>query len=301
MTAAMTRIVTTVLAVLAVALATLAPTAAAADNQMLLVHGYGDSAEGKDCNGSTWENAIEYYTDAGGRARPSLTTIGYYEGDDAADCDVIVGDGSATNERPIQDIARDLALYIDRAYSRRGQPVDIVAHSMGGLVTRVALLGSAQGWAGFPSKLNVDNVVTLSTPHLGVAHPSANDDRQWDQMDPDSGFMDRLHEAGSDLNDGWADGTDWSLVGSEEDTTVSYSSGIAKGDYADQKYGYLDDPGDSGEVDHSSVRTLFGENSYSLRFWHASGDHPPHETSSGWSPLKTAFQAATAVGDDLPR
>jgi hypothetical protein len=288
-------------ALAALALAVMAPAASAADPQLLLVHGYGDAAEGKDCNGSTWKNALRSYQDAGGRERSSLTTIGYYAGDDPADCDAIVGDGKASNDRPIQDIARDLAIHIDRAYSSRGRPVDIVAHSMGGLVTRVALLGSAQGWEGFPSKLDVDNVVTLSTPHKGVASPSANDDRQWRQMDPDSGFIDRLHERGSGLGDDWADGTDWSLVGSHEDTTVTHDSGIDKGSLADQKYGYQDDAADAGEVDHGAVRTLAGENRYALRYWHASGDHPPHDTERGWSPLKTAFQAATRIGDGLPR
>jgi pimeloyl-ACP methyl ester carboxylesterase len=283
-------------------------TAHAAEAQILLVHGYGDSAEGKDCNGSTWRNALAYYEDAGGRARSSMSTVGYYEGDQqaqhhgaASGCDVIVGDGEATNDRPIQDIAKDLANYIDDAYTSKGQPVDIVAHSMGGLVSRVALLGSAQAWDGFPPKLNVDDVVTLSTPHQGVANPSAFDDRQWTQMDPDSGFMNRLHRGDSGLDDAWAQGTDWSLVGSHEDTTVRYDSGIDKGGFADQKYGYQDDPDDSGTVSHTGVRTLYGENRYNLRYWHASGDHPTHHTpDNGWSPLKTAFQAATRTGDGLP-
>ncbi|MBS1880256.1 MAG: hypothetical protein JST31_12130 [Actinobacteria bacterium] len=283
------------------ALAVAVSAASAADTQLLLIHGYGAAAPGKDCNGRTWAHALRYYKEVGGRARSSMTTIGYYEGDDPADCDVIVGDGDASNERPIQGIARDLANYIDDAHTSRGQPVDIIAHSMGGLITRVALLGSAQGWAGFPSKLDVDNVVTLSTPHQGVAHPSAHGDRQWNQTGPDSGFMDRLHEAGSGLGDDWASGTDWSLVGSEEDTTVDYDSGIDKGNNADQKYGYEDDPDDSGEVDHTGVRTLYGESSYDLRYWHASGSHGSHHTQHGWSPLKTAFQAATHVGDNLPR
>jgi pimeloyl-ACP methyl ester carboxylesterase len=286
---------------LALALVALAPGAPAADTHMLLVHGYGQAADGKDCNGSTWKNALRYYQDAGGRERSSMTTIGYYEGDDPADCDVIVGDGAASNERPIQDIARDLANYIDDAYTSQGLPVDIVGHSMGGLIARVALLGSAQGWKGFPAQLNVANVVTLGTPHQGVSNPSANDDRQWNQMDPESGFMDRLHEAGSGLDDDWAIGTEWSLVGSEEDATVSYGSGIDKGNHADQKFGYQDDSGDSGEVSHSGVRTLYGKNRYALRYWHATGDHPPHDTENGWSPLKTAFQAATKIGDGLPR
>jgi pimeloyl-ACP methyl ester carboxylesterase len=284
-----------------VALALVAPTASAADAQMLLVHGYGPSAKGKDCNGSTWRNALSYYQDAGGRERSSMTTIGYYRGDSPADCDVIVGDGQASNERPIQDIAKDLAFYIDTAYTRQGKQVDIVAHSMGGLITRVALLGSAQGWAGFPSKLNVGNVVTLSTPHQGVSSPSANDDRQWNQMAPRSGFMKRLHQAGSGLGDAWASGTDWSLVGSKEDRTVSYGSGIDKGNSADQKFGYQDSRSDSGNVSHTGVRTLFGKNRYDLRYWHASGGHPPHDTGKGWSPLKAAFQAATRLGDGLPR
>jgi triacylglycerol esterase/lipase EstA (alpha/beta hydrolase family) len=284
----------------ALALAVFAPTASAADTQLLLVHGYGPSAKGKDCNGSTWRNALGYYERAGGRERSSMTTIGYYQGDVAAHCDVVVGDGQATNERPIQDIARDLANYIDAAYSSQGQPVDIIAHSMGGLITRVALLGSAQGWAGFPSKLDVDNVVTLSTPHQGVARPSANDDRQWNQMDPDSGFMKRLHRADSDLGDAWASGTDWSLVGSKEDKTVSYDSGIDKGNFANQKFGYQDDPRDAGNVSHTGVRTLYGKNAYTLRYWHASGSHGPHNTKRGWSPLKAAFQAATNIGDNLP-
>ena len=83
---------------------------------------------------------------------------------------------------------------------------------------------------------------------------------------------------------------------------MSYGSGIDKGNDADQKYGYLDDPGDGGEVDHSAVRTLHGEDKYNLRYWHAAGDHPPHHTrANGWSPLKAAFRAATERGDGLPK
>ncbi len=137
---------------------------------------------------------------------------------------------------------------------------------MGGLITRVALLGSAQGWDGFPSKLNVSNVVTLSTPHQGVADGFAHDDRQWNQMAKGSPFLTRLHEPGSGLDGDWAEGTDWSLVGSDEDETVVFASGIDHGNHADQKYGYWDESGDSGEVTHSAVRTLYGENGYKLNY-----------------------------------
>lgn len=300
------RAVISAAATTALALGVLAPTAhAAAESQMLLVHGWGNSSTGKDCNGSTWKNALDYYQDAGNRSRSSMSTAGYYEGDEKADshgagCDVVVGDGKATNERPIQDIAADLAHHIHENYTAKGESVDIVAHSMGGLVTRVALLGSAQDWNGFPPKLEVGNVVTLSTPHQGLSEPDAHSDRQWQQMRPGSTFMTRLHEEGSRLDDSWASGTDWSFVGSGEDPTVSYDSGIDKGYHADQKYGYEDDSGDSGEVDHQAVRELTS-GAYSLRYWHASGDHDAHDATNGWAPLKTAFKAATNVGDDLPR
>ena len=244
----------------------------AADGQMLLVHGYGDAEAGKDCNGSTWKNALAH-------GPASMTTIGYYEGDR---CDVRIG--SASNETPIQDIAKNLAWYIHDT----GRPVDIVAHSMGGLIARVAVLGSAQGWDGFPPKLDVDDVVTLGTPHQGVARPSAHDDRQWAQMTPGSGFLERLHESGL------GNGVDWSLVGSRGDATVSYDSAIDKGNHADQKYGYED-------VSHTGIRTLYGESRYDLTYWHAAGDHPAHHTERGWAPLTTAFQAAARTGDGLPR
>jgi pimeloyl-ACP methyl ester carboxylesterase len=276
------------------ALAILAAPASAAHTQILLVHGHGAATKGKDCNGGTWRDALRYYQDAGGRERSSMTTIGFYAGD-KGHCDAIVGDGNASNERPIQAIARDLAIYIDDTYTSKGRPVDVIAHSMGGLITRVALLGSAQGWDGFPAhKLNVDDVVTLGTPHQGVANPTADDDRQWEQMVPGSGFLKRLHETGSGLGDAWAAGTDWTLVGSKADATVRYSSGIDKGAHADQKFGYE-------KVDHTGIRTLHGANRFDLTYWHAAGDHPPHHTENGWSPLKAAFQAATKTGDGLPK
>jgi hypothetical protein len=298
----MRRIRTTACALVAAAATlVLAPSALAADTPILLVHGYGAADTGKDCNGDTWRDALAYYQDAGGRDRSSLSTIGYYPGDQGR-CDAMIGDGKAGNDRPIQDIARDLARHIDATYTSKGVAVDVVAHSMGGLIARVALLGSAQGWDGFPAhKLDVDDVVTLSTPHQGVADPAAHGDRQWQQMAPGSDFMDRLHAQGSGLGDAWADGTDWTLVGSHEDGTVHYDSGIDKGNAADQKLGYEADAGDAGAVTHTGVRTLSGPNGYALTYWHAAGDHPPHHSDNGWSPLKAAFEAATHEGDNLPK
>src|SRR5690625_900339 len=144
-------------------------------SELIFVHGYGPSATGKSCNkdrevdgstqAGTWANALGYYEEYGDMDRSSMTTVGYYEGD--VNCDESIG--QFTNEAPIQDIAKELAIFIDSRDDQR--PVDVVAHSMGGLVTRVALLGAAHGW--WPEEvgkheLNVSNVVTLSTPHQGL-------------------------------------------------------------------------------------------------------------------------------------
>lgn len=292
-------------------------------SELIFVHGYGPSATGKSCNkdrevdgstqAGTWANALGYYEEYGDMDRSSMTTVGYYEGD--VNCDESIG--QFTNEAPIQDIAKELAIFIDSRDDQR--PVDVVAHSMGGLVTRVALLGAAHGW--WPEEvgkheLNVSNVVTLSTPHQGLTEERYEEEdktRQWTQMkpamdgEPESEFLQRLHLPHRALSEDWAADTDWSFVGSDSDDTVGYKSGIDKGRHADQKYRYtpkLDtcdgEPTDSSPS-HERIRTdRFGDQC--LKYWHSSPDHIPHETAIGWSPLKTAYQAVTHDdGDGLPR
>ncbi|MDA3627679.1 hypothetical protein [Saccharopolyspora oryzae] len=299
------------------------PAPAAKQNTMLLVHGYNPEPPTK-CNESTWDTALQYFHDSGGRDRSSMRTIGYYKGD-AEHCDDVIGDGEATRDRPIQDIAKDFANYIYRNYTSKGENVDIVAHSMGGLITRVAVLGTGEGWKGFPPKVAVDNIVTLGTPHQGLINGCSNPDAspddnctgQWNQMTPKSeggsGFIEKLHESAPGrgdrgLDDPWAAGIDWSLAGSLEDQTVSYYSGIDKGHFAHQKYGYDEDLSDNGipdcsdpNVSHSGLRKLKGAGGFCLRYWHHGADGGPFTTENGWSPLKVAFKAATYKGDDLPR
>lgn len=243
-----------------------------------------------------------------GRKRPRRRgqTLGYYANEKKSDCTDTFKDDATTNT-DIQYVARDLAKYVYKHYTKQDKPVNIVAHSMGGLVTRVALLGSGQHWddPNFPDKrLNVPNAVTLSTPHQGVIDTDKHGTDQWQQMDPDSSFMTRLDRSDSKLNGDWNCGgsggctTDWTLVGSHEDGTVSYNSGIDEGNPAHKKFGYQN-ADDSGEVNHGNIRELHS-GCYDLHYWH-SGGHPRHETKDGWAPLKTAYEAATHRDDNLPR
>ncbi|MBE9373814.1 alpha/beta fold hydrolase [Saccharopolyspora sp. HNM0983] len=252
---------------------------------ILLVHGFGSDCSALNAAKDHFQEQVHV---------GAVKTVGY-RGTDDCDVDLPASD----NDTPIQEVAADLAHYVDDHYSSV-RPVNIVGHSMGGLVTRVALLGSAQEWTepDFPDgKLPVNNVVTLGTPHQGIADPDQHDAGQWEQMRPHSGFMKRLRADGNGLDADWAAGTDWTLVGSAEDKTVTYTSAIDEGNRADKKFGYQDDPEDADAVTHDGLRTI-GEGAFSLRYWEKG--EPTQETENGWAPLETAYNAATHLDDDLP-
>ncbi|WP_031467550.1 esterase/lipase family protein [Sciscionella sediminilitoris] len=292
---------TATVALLSGGLPAVADTTAAAPPQMLLIHGF-NAKSGTNCDGTTWKKALDYYAGAGHRPRNSMTTIGYYSGDTHCGAQI----AKATKNTSIKDIAAKFANYIAKNYTAKGKQVDIVAHSMGGLITRVAMLGSAKGWKGFPGKLKVGDIVTLGTPHQGVRKGcTGNCSNQWKQMTPGSNFLKVLQQKENRLDGAWAKGTDWSLAGADGDKTVSYKSAIDKGHHADQKYRYTDLGSakckKGSTIGHGDLRELTGAGGFCLRYWHASPKHDPHNTTNGWSPLKTAFQAATHKGDNLPK
>ncbi len=282
-----TTLVTAVLATGAVVVP--ATEASAATQPVYFVHGYNDSG-GSNCH-SIWANALDYFQKQG-KDRDSLKTVAYYEDDSKCDVDV----GNADTDTRIKHVAAAFANYVYDHHTSKGESIEIVAHSMGGLVSRVALLGSAKGWDGFPKgKLKVSDIVTLSTPHRGIIDKDKYDSVQWDSMVPGSTFMDVLHEPANRLDQDWAAGTDWSFAGSKEDRTVDYDSGIDKGEHADHKFGYLRDK--DYDISHTNIR-LFGPGraTFNLRYWH-SADGESHDTTNGWAPLETAFNALDRNGD----
>ncbi|MFP5380312.1 MAG: esterase/lipase family protein, partial [Vicinamibacteria bacterium] len=126
-------------------------------------------------------------------------------------------DGSHTTNTPIEHLAHHLAWAIHETDSRRGRAVDVVAHSMGGLLIRYALAATERGVKDFPPYLLVEDVVTLGTPHGGARGA-------W------FGFEAAQMQVGSDLlkaleryawePDGRG-GTDWTTVGSDDDDAVA--------------------------------------------------------------------------------
>lgn len=122
--------------------------------------------------------------------------------------------GSDTTGTSIRRIGAQLARYIYRTYTAHGQTVDVVAHSMGGLVARTAVEFTADHARGFPPSLLVNRVVTFSTPFNGVSRaairavPGLAGTRQARQARVGSAFLASLARRGITA------GTDWLVIGS---------------------------------------------------------------------------------------
>jgi len=204
---------------------------------LLLVHGFNDDCtsawrkSGYDSSGNQLGNTVAA-ADYFGTTFSMIKKIGYYTSSanntDANDnnsgvCDVnlqnppsptttppgptvcnqltdIVSQPIAfgTKDEPIDRLACLLAWYIYFDYTQFGQPVNVLAHSMGGLLIRYALGATDAGVFGFPpSPLWVSNVVTVATPHTGIygAYRTAAQQNnstngvELDDMNPGSAFM----------------------------------------------------------------------------------------------------------------
>lgn len=171
-------------------------------NTVIFIHGF----KATDCY-NNWAPARTRFGNAGWTG--AMVTYGYYSAD--TNC---TREYPGTEETPLKTIGKDLANWIYTAYSSRGVKVDVVAHSMGGLLIRSALTEVAKGTTGYPAYLYVEDVVTLGTPHNG---PRLNHwSRQGTDMKYDSTFLNGLAERPVS-----AMGTDWTNIGSHADEVVT--------------------------------------------------------------------------------
>lgn len=160
----------------------------------LLIHGVGNASDHilNGCNSDTTWGATEAFLSA--RGWPNVYSLGYYKGDyncgpnpaDQTDpqgnlyrfeqywhlCPTYYDSGSSdgTTDEDDRHVACELAWYIYEYYTLYGTSVNIVAHSLGGVLIKYALYRS--GLLGhdshFPPYLSVHQVVTLSSPLNGV-------------------------------------------------------------------------------------------------------------------------------------
>ncbi len=179
-----------------------------ATNTVIFIHGYGDA----NCD-AYWSTAKQHFGKTGWTG--TMVTYGYYAADRF--CTRVYPSG--TTDTSIKEVGKDLAWYI-YDYSRWGKKVDVVAHSMGGLIIRSALTEVHKKTAEYPPYLFVEDVVTLGTPHNGALW-CCTTKQAW-EMKAGSDFLKGLAaRPGSEM------GTDWTNIGSLDDNVVKGESATA--------------------------------------------------------------------------
>jgi hypothetical protein len=182
------------------------------------------SAVGHDCQNGYWGEAMAAMG-SWGWSSSRFHTVGFYLYDQNCNTQL----GRWDRGVGLDEIGRILAWDIYNRYSSRGISVDIMAHSMGGLIAQAAVFGVQQGqWEGngWPPYLYVEDVVTLSTPHGGTPYGTnvvfCGTVTQCVQMREGSDFLNWVGQ-----NPQSQQGTDWTLIGAEDDDIVTVDSAIA--------------------------------------------------------------------------
>ncbi|QQM38215.1 lipase family alpha/beta hydrolase [Streptomyces liliifuscus] len=244
-----TALAVTGLTALGVMLGAATPTQAAAapprnnsnTEDVLLVHGIDwKGTASYDCK-STWKNAKRELSDR--RWKGKVRSVAFYKKD--KNCDLRIASGNVNTK--IKDLGKALAKKIDSEYTSKGKSVDLVGHSMGGLIIRAAITGVAKADSGFPSKLYVEDVVTLGAPHDGTGSGAfCFWATQCTDMVKGSNFIEWLRK-----NPQSSHGTDWTAIASDKDEAVGEDTATGGGVKHWVRYKNL--PGDG---DHSKLRTV---------------------------------------------
>jgi pimeloyl-ACP methyl ester carboxylesterase len=147
------------------------------------------------------------------------------------------------NNTDIRHLAWHFAHWL-RSYIPNDPPIDLVSHSMGGLIVRYALGKQTGDWPA----LNLEDVVTLGSPHGGVHFASWNDTVQGDQMEPESFFIGWL--ADNAPNPQGSGGTEWTVMGSAGDVVVMRGTATKMSAAERVRFGWLPWPIGHGEYMH---------------------------------------------------
>jgi pimeloyl-ACP methyl ester carboxylesterase len=154
------------------------------------------------------------------------------------------GGTSHDNDTDIRHLSWHLANWLDD-HIGGDPPVDIVAHSMGGLIVRFAL--AKQSIGDWPT-LDLEDVVTLGSPHGGVNFASWTGTLQGRQMEPDSFLIGWLADHAS--NPQGTQGTEWTVMGSAGDYVVTRGTATKMEAPERVRFGWLPSPIGHGEYMH---------------------------------------------------
>lgn len=252
------------------------PPPAPTQGPTLLIHGFAmptayndvidqpsiDHRTSTDCK-SYWSQTPSYLHT---HTNTQVLTIGYYS-DDVCDinistytqkpyisCIALKHSGgtkdpaNVNNEAPIKFLACEFAWYIHNTYTLNNQYVNIVAHSMGGLITRYAIYGTHAQLTYFPTSIYVHNVVDLETPNGGAAYSQefqfiyhafnlnlgiqwlSNYEHEVQEMVPGSPLLQELFKNAQSPQG--TDGTHWTLLGMNHYTTCNNTVDVVAADSA---------------------------------------------------------------------
>jgi hypothetical protein len=236
-------------------------TAAALDNRrpLVLVHGF-EGSSSSNC-AKKWGDLMTQYRSYGYKG-PFLP-VRYYAGDTA--CKPLSQYGamlspriaSGNNNTLIESFARHWAWFIYDNFSSHGQAVNVIAHSMGGLIVRYAIDAVQKHKTGFPPFIVAPSIVTFGTPHNGIEEFGVGcylitfpfPTKECKEMNKTSHLIEYLRSNAQ--NPQGAYGTWWSVAGSDADATVDarsavhmsvqykmvYDTGTGHGAYMHQKLG----------------------------------------------------------------
>lgn len=126
-----------------------------------------------------------------------------------------------TRDTSIRHLGYHLAWTVYDRYTSQGVTVDLIGHSMGGLIARYAIGEVARGNADFPPSLLVEDAVTVGTPHGGSGWAWFCGNTQCVEMRPGSSFLNYL--SANSPNPG-APATDWTNIASDDDEVVAWDS-----------------------------------------------------------------------------
>ncbi len=190
---------------------------------VVFVHGFNSGAS-IDCQNSYWGTATSFLKSQGWSG--ALTTVGYYSGDKncnvalsnyASHCTTAYAGHQGTTNEDLRHVSCELAWYIWENYTQYGQNVQLVGHSMGGLIIRWALYDTPIDIA-LPPYIDVEDAVTMATPHGGIPVAGAalflcGECWQGQEMRTNNSFWQTLNNNGQNPQ-GAGPGTDWSMMGS---------------------------------------------------------------------------------------
>lgn len=250
-------VVLALLTALALLVGTATPAAAHTANRqkaVLFIHGYNPTSNSTDC-GDTFDRMIGQLRAEGFTG--SMIRVGFYSGD--VNCDVNLRSyGSFSNSSSWKSISKAFSSYVYSQFTAKGITVDVVGYSMGGLIARGGVYGAQKAESGFSAPIDIEDVVTLGTPHQGAAWYSNL--CLWGQCTS-------LKPGATDIN--WVNqngnpqgryGTDWTNIGSYGDWVTPAASGTSMSIASTAKVIYSDIPhtGSSNYMGNTTATTRTG-------------------------------------------